>query len=87
MRARSICRVCHRVRPVNGSRTCATCEHGLRAGERRRPPPGTPVAAPELENEAAQSALLEPRHQVVNVDGLGHEHDDVEEDREHPLAG
>jgi len=42
--ANSICRRCHRLRPVNGARYCATCSAELRAAERRRPA-SAPVVA------------------------------------------
>jgi hypothetical protein len=34
---RSICKRCHRIRAVNYTRYCASCETELRALERRRP--------------------------------------------------
>jgi len=59
--ANSICRRCHRLRPVNVARYCTPCAEDLRAGERRRPvvdestatlapslAPAAPAAAPSL---------------------------------------
>lgn len=37
MKTRSICRRCHRIRVVDGTRCCAACNTELRAMERRRP--------------------------------------------------
>lgn len=41
MKDRSICRRCHRLRPVDNTRCCDTCAEELRDMERRRP--GVPV--------------------------------------------
>ena len=48
MRAPSICRRCHRLRPVNAARTCASCE-GTRVREERRVVPPAPTPAQEAQ--------------------------------------
>lgn len=42
--AKSICKRCHRLRPVNAARYCTPCDSDLRAEERR------PHAAPPTED-------------------------------------
>ena len=55
---KTICRRCHRLRPVNGVRYCASCEQDLRAQERPRRPP--PAAAEQDATDAAAAASTTP---------------------------
>jgi hypothetical protein len=59
MRVSSICRRCHRIRRVNATRTCATCEQDLRAEERRSTatPPEEALPIPALGAFVDESAM------------------------------
>lgn len=52
MSNRSICKGCHRLRPVNNARYCASCDAGRRAEEKRRP------AAPAVPEVAAAAPTV-----------------------------
>jgi hypothetical protein len=60
MKNQSICRRCHRIRAVDGTRCCATCAVKLRAMERRRAPPKAcelcidPIDAPHVDADGTR---------------------------------